>query len=96
MWTLIFDPNLFDERKFFLMTAVKLSVMMTLALGGGMLCRHFLIYSGQFENTKEFWASIILFPPIMTLAKAFSPHSMDTPIMMLIGFSLLFGICVIF
>ena len=55
-----------------------------------------LLYSGEFENTKEFWASLILFPPIMTFAEAFSPHSMDTPIMMLTGFSLLFGICAIF
>jgi hypothetical protein len=32
----------------------------------------------------------------MTLSEAFSPHSMDTPIMVLIGFSLLFGICAYF
>lgn len=55
-----------------------------------------LLYSREFENTKEFWTALILFPPIMTLAEAFSPHSMDTPIMMLTGFSLLFGICAIF
>ena len=55
-----------------------------------------LLYGGQFENTKEFLTAVILFPPIMTLAEAFSPHSMDTPIMMLIGFSLLFGICAVF
>ena len=50
----------------------------------------------QFANLKEFWSAMILFPPIMTLSEAFAPHSMDTPIMMLIGFSLLFGICYIF
>ena len=55
-----------------------------------------LLYGGQFENTKEFLSAVILFPPVMTLAEALSPHSMDTHIMMLIGFSLLFGICVIF
>lgn len=55
-----------------------------------------LLYSGQFANLKEFWTAVIVFPPVMTLAEAFSPHSMDTPIMMLIGFSLLFGICAIF
>ena len=55
-----------------------------------------LLYREQFANPLEFWASMILFPPVMTLAEAFAPHSMDTPIMMLIGFSLLFGICYIF
>ena len=55
-----------------------------------------LLYSGQFANHKEFLTAVIVFPPIMTLAEAFSPHSMDTPIMMVIGFSLLFGICTIF
>lgn len=55
-----------------------------------------LLYKHQFANPQEFWSAIILFPPIMTLSEAFAPHSMDTPIMMLIGFSLLFGICAIF
>ena len=155
-WTVIFDPNLFDARAFFFKTGIKLSIMMLLALGGGMLCRHYcnidekgyittsknkwfkvnytrkiqhfaaylvpswnlknryvrsyagsacvyiaavvflLLFKGQFANPQEFWTSMILFPPIMTLSEAFAPHSMDTPIMMLIGFSLLFGICAIF
>ena len=55
-----------------------------------------LLYRGQFANPQEFWSAMILFPPIMTLSEAFAPHSMDTPIMMLIGFSLLFAICSIF
>jgi len=55
-----------------------------------------IIFKDQFANAKEFWAAIILFPPVMTLSEAFAPHSMDTPVMMLIGFSLLFGICAIF
>ena len=55
-----------------------------------------ILYKGQFANNLEFWSAMILFPPVMTLAEAFAPHSMDTPIMMLIGFSLLFGICAIF
>ena len=54
------------------------------------------LFKGQFTNPQEFWSAIILFPPIMTLSEAFAPHSMDTPIMMLVGFSLLFGICAIF
>ena len=40
-WTLIFDPNLFDAKAFFLRSAVKLFVMMVLSLLGGMLCRHY-------------------------------------------------------
>ena len=55
-----------------------------------------VLFRDQFANYKEFWSAMILFPPIMTFAEAFAPHSMDTPIMMLIGFSLLFGICAIF
>ena len=55
-----------------------------------------ILFKDQFANYKEFWSAMILFPPIMTLSEAFAPHSMDTPIMMLIGFSLLFGICAIF
>ncbi|MBR3675677.1 MAG: hypothetical protein IKN71_00880 [Alphaproteobacteria bacterium] len=54
-----------------------------------------ILYRGQFENPQEFWTAVILFPPIMTVAEASAPHSMDTPIMMLVGFLLLFGICVI-
>jgi len=54
-----------------------------------------LVYRTQFATPAEFWAAMVLFPPIMTLSEAFAPHSMDTPLMMLIGFSLLFGICVV-
>lgn len=50
----------------------------------------------QFGNPVQFWIAAIVFPPVMTLSEAFAPHSMDTPVMMLIGFSLLFGICAIF
>lgn len=55
-----------------------------------------LLFRSQFANPQEFWSAILLFPPVMTLSEAFAPHSMDTPVMMLIGFSLLFGICAIF
>lgn len=41
VWTVVADPHLFDARKFFLMTGIKLFVMMILALGGGLLCRHY-------------------------------------------------------
>ena len=55
-----------------------------------------ILYREQFANLHEFLTAMILFPPTMTLSEAFAPHSMDTPIMMLIGFTLLFVICVIF
>ena len=55
-----------------------------------------LLYKDLFANPQEFWFALILFPPVMTLSEAFAPHSMDTPVMMLIGFSLLFAICAIF
>ena len=55
-----------------------------------------VIFKDQFANLQEFWTAIILFPPVMTLSEAFAPHSMDTPIMMLVGYMLLFGICSIF
>ena len=55
-----------------------------------------ILYRGQFENPQEFRSALLLFPPVMTLSEAFAPHSMDTPLMMLIGFSLLFGICTYF
>ena len=48
-----------------------------------------ILFRTQFANPQEFWSAMILFPPVMTLSEAFAPHSMDTPIMMLIGFSLL-------
>ncbi len=54
-----------------------------------------ILYKEQFANAQEFWTAMVLFPPVMTLSEAFAPHSMDTPIMMLIGFSLLLGICYI-
>ena len=55
-----------------------------------------ILYKDQFANLQEFWSAIILFPPVMVFSEAFAPHSMDTPVMMLVGFSLLFGICYIF
>ncbi len=54
-----------------------------------------VLYRGQFASPQEFWTAVVVFPPVMTFAEAFSPHSMDTPIMMLVGFSLLFGICAV-
>ena len=55
-----------------------------------------LLYKDLFANPYEFWIALTLFPPVMTFSEAFAPHSMDTPIMMLVGFSLLFAICAIF
>ena len=55
-----------------------------------------LLYKDLFANPYEFWIALTIFPPVMTFSEAFAPHSMDTPIMMLVGFTLLFTICAIF
>ena len=55
-----------------------------------------LLYKDLFANPYEFWVALTIFPPVMTFSEAFAPHSMDTPIMMLVGFTLLFTICAIF
>ena len=57
VWTVEGDPHLFDAHKFFLLTAVKLCVMMLLALGGGLLCRHYCHVDdkGYITTSKNGW-----------------------------------------
>ncbi|MCK9423530.1 MAG: hypothetical protein M0Q38_13120 [Bacteroidales bacterium] len=52
-----------------------------------------LIFYSDFNHPTQFVVALILIPPIMTLLEATAPHSMDTPIMMLVGFSVLYAIC---
>ena len=52
-----------------------------------------LIFYPEFNHLPQFIVAIILIPPIMTLVEAIAPHSMDTPMMMIVGFSLLYAIC---
>ncbi|MGA2403499.1 MAG: hypothetical protein ABSG91_17630 [Syntrophobacteraceae bacterium] len=49
----------------------------------------------EFNSTTQFLVSILFIPAIMTLVEATAPHSMDTPAMMTIGFSVLYAICVL-
>jgi len=52
-----------------------------------------LLFYSEFNHFSQFVAAIILVPPIMTLVEATAPHSMDTPAMMIVGFLLLYAIC---
>jgi len=49
-------------------------------------------FYSTFENWLQFLLAIILIPPLMTLAEAFSPHTWDTPFLMLTGCAILLGI----
>ena len=48
---------------------------------------------GDFSTTRQFVAALAILPLLMTFAEAFAPHSMDTPVMMLSGNTVLAGIC---
>ena len=52
-----------------------------------------LIFRGEFNTTGQFVAALAVLPPLMTFSEAFAPHSMDTPLMMLLGYTALAGIC---
>ena len=52
-----------------------------------------LAFHGEFHTARQMVAALIVLPPLMTFAEAFAPHSMDTPLMMLSGYSVLAGIC---
>jgi hypothetical protein len=54
-----------------------------------------LVFYKDFNNVNEFVAALLLIPFVMTLAEAFAPHSMDTPVMMILGYGVLYGICYI-
>ena len=51
------------------------------------------IFHGEFDTARQFIAALVILPPLMTFAEAFAPHSMDTPLMMLSGYTVLAGIC---
>ena len=59
-WTVIFDPNLFNAKDFFFKSAIKLFVMMILALLGGMLCRHYCNTDekGYITTSKNNWFKV--------------------------------------
>ncbi|MGL4944598.1 MAG: hypothetical protein ACRC46_15565 [Thermoguttaceae bacterium] len=51
------------------------------------------LFHAEFNTTRSFIAALIVIPPLMTFAEAYSPHSMDTPMMMTLGYSTLALIC---
>lgn len=59
-WTVIFDPNLFSAKEFFLKSGIKLFIMMILALLGGMLCRHYCNTDekGYITTSKNKWFKV--------------------------------------
>ena len=52
-----------------------------------------LMFFKEFNHLAQFIVAIFLVPPVMTIVEAVAPHSMDTPLMMTVGFSLLYAIC---
>ncbi len=50
------------------------------------------IFYADFNSVGRFITAMIVIPPLMTVVEATAPHSMDTPLMMIIGFSVLFAI----
>ena len=52
-----------------------------------------LFFKGEFDTMRQFIAALVILPPLMTFAEAYAPHSMDTPLMMLSGYTVLAGIC---
>lgn len=59
-WALIFDSNLFKAKEFFLRSGIKLFIMMILALGGGILCRHYcnIDEKGYITTSKNNWFKV--------------------------------------
>lgn len=51
-----------------------------------------LALSHAYFTPGQLVAALIIIPPLMTLAEAFSPHTWDTPFIFLVGYLTLFGI----
>ena len=62
-------------------------------LAAGVTLIAVLAFHGDFQTMRQFIAALVILPPLMTFAEAFAPHSMDTPVMMLSGYTVLAGIC---
>ncbi|MHC9539223.1 MAG: hypothetical protein AB9903_06855 [Vulcanimicrobiota bacterium] len=50
------------------------------------------MFYADFNSVGRFITAMLVIPPVMTVVEATAPHSMDTPLMMIIGFSVLFAI----
>jgi phytol kinase len=64
----------------------------TVLVSGWISCAAFYNYFG---NWQHFVITIIVLPPLMTLAEAFSPHTWDTPFLMLTGVGFIWGVTMI-
>ncbi|MGL6225545.1 MAG: hypothetical protein ACRC10_02850 [Thermoguttaceae bacterium] len=53
------------------------------------------LFHAEFNTVQQFLTALIVIPPLMTLAEAYSPHSMDTPCMMTLGYGTLSLICLL-
>lgn len=51
------------------------------------------LFHAEFNTARAFITALVVIPPLMTLAEAYSPHSMDTPMMMTLGYGTLAMIC---
>ncbi|CAN0318769.1 unnamed protein product, partial [Ascophyllum nodosum] len=54
-----------------------------------------VVVYADFETFWEFLAALLLLPTALTLAEAFSPHTMNTPFMMGVGGVILYGIILV-
>jgi hypothetical protein len=52
------------------------------------------IWGYEFNSVGRFAAAMAVIPAIMTVVEATAPHSMDTPTMMIIGYSTLYLIAI--
>ncbi|MGL4595249.1 MAG: hypothetical protein ACRCUY_11005 [Thermoguttaceae bacterium] len=53
------------------------------------------LFHAEFNTTQQLIIALIVMPPLMTLAESYSPHSMDTPCMMFLGYGTLALICLL-
>eukprot|EP01065_Artemidia_motanka_P019600 TRINITY_DN2335_c1_g2_i1.p1 TRINITY_DN2335_c1_g2~~TRINITY_DN2335_c1_g2_i1.p1 ORF type:complete len:485 (+),score=121.59 TRINITY_DN2335_c1_g2_i1:28-1482(+) len=44
-----------------------------------------MMYVHSFPNTLAFWLATAVMPPLMALAEAYAPHTLDTPVLMGLG-----------
>lgn len=48
------------------------------------------MFYSDFNSFNQFILAVFIIPPVMTFVEATAPHSMDTPVMMIIGFTVLY------
>jgi len=78
-------PSWFSSRIYVRSVEGSLCVLLTSVLFVG-------IFYADFHTLRQFWTAVAVVPLLMTVVEATAPHSMDTPSMMIIGFSALYAI----